>query len=398
MGFLSGSVTFDRFRVTEDPTGAFGEDHLKTLHKFRSGSAKTNLYEEPSIGFSGGAHLLDTDFDLEKNLIGDALHFGVRVDSCQIPGPMKKAWTAMELAGIMKDNLGGRPTKTQREEANEAVEARCMAEADKGNYRRMSETSVLWDANTETIYIGSTSEKACDGVLELLNRAFGLEVRKVTSGSLAVELTDGSADATASLYNTSSTGFHPDGLNTVHWWNGMNDNYDYLGNEFLLWLWWQWETKSDTMAIADGSEVSGMFARTLSLDCPIGENGKESISSESPIALPEAQLAIRMGKLPRKAGLTLVREGEQFDVTLQAETFSFGSARISQVGEDPGARDSLDRIESIRELADTVDSLFAVFFEKRIAGGEKVWKSESKKMLDWLQQDASTRKPAKKAA
>jgi hypothetical protein len=398
MGFLSGSVTFERFRVTEDPTGAFGEDHLKTLKKFSIGSSKKNLYEEPAVGFSGGAHLLDTDFDLEKNLIGDALHFGVRVDSCQIPGPMKKAWTAMELAGVMKDNMGGRPTKTQREEANEAVEARCIAEAEKGNYRRMSETSVLWDANTETVYIGSTSEKANDGVLELLNRAFGLEFRKVTSGSLAVELTEGSSDATATLYNTSSTGFHPDGINTVHWWNGMNDNYDYLGNEFLLWLWWQLESGTDTFQIADGSEVSCMFARSLSLDCPIGENGKESISSDSPVALPEAQLAIRMGKLPRKAGLTLVREGEQFDLTLQAEMFSIGSARISQVGEDPGARDSLDRIESIRELSDTVDSLFGVFFEKRIAGGDKTWKAEARKMHDWLKKDAPVRKQAKNAA
>ena len=170
MGFLSGSVTFERFRVTEDSTGTFGEEHLEKLKKFRIGkSAAKNLHEEPASGFSGGAHLLDTEFDAEKNIIGDAMHFGIRVDSCQIPGPIKKAWTKMELAGIMKDNAGGRPSKKQREEATQAIESRCAAEAEKGNYLRMAETSILWDAVTETIFLGSTSEKANDNSLALLN-------------------------------------------------------------------------------------------------------------------------------------------------------------------------------------------------------------------------------------
>ena len=396
MGFLNGSVTFERFRITEDPTNAFGSDHIEKLEKFRIGKSKSNLHEQPATGFSGGAHLLDTDFDTEKNIIGEALHFGIRTDSCQIPGPIKKAWTAMELAGIMKDNQGGRPSKSQREEAKEAIEARCAAEADKGNYLRMSETSVLWDAPTETIYLGSTSEKANDNCLELLNRAFGLEFRKVTSGSLAVDFGEaGDSDLTASLYNTSATAFHPEGTNNVHWWNGMNDNYDYLGNEFLLWLWWHWETKSSTIKLSDDSEVSGMFARSLSLDCPIGENGKESISADSPVALPEAVLAIGMGKLHRKAGLTLVREDQQFDLTLQAEMFSIGSAKISQIGNDDAIRDSIDRIESIRQLSETLDLLFEAFCEKRIG---KKWNAEQKKITDWLRSDQPKQKKQAKAA
>ncbi len=383
MGFLGGSVTFERYRITEDPTGAFSEEHLEKLKKFRIGKSVKNLHEEPATGFSGGAHLLDTDFDAEKNIVGDALHFGIRVDSCQIPGPIKKAWTAIELAGIMKDNAGGRPTKKQREEANEAIEARCAVEAEKGNYLRMSETSILWDSVTETVYLGSTSEKANDNCLALLNRAFGLEFRKVSSGSLALEIAE-SSERTADIYNAEATAFHPEGSNSVVWWNGMNDNYDYLGNEFLLWLWWTWEKNSNVVELSDGSEVSGMFARSLALDCPIGENGKESISADSPVALPEALLAIGMGKLPRKAGLTLVREDQQFDFTLNAETFAVGSAKISQIGNDDVTRDSIDRIESIRQLCETLDLLFEVFCEKRLS---KKWSAEQKKMTDWLRAD-----------
>ena len=391
MGFLSGSVTFERFRITQDPTGSFGEEHLKILKKNVIDSSKKNLFEEPSIGFTGGSHLLDTDFDIAKNVIGDAMHFGIRSDSVQIPGPIKQAWMAIELSGALKDKPGARPTKVQREEAKEAVDARCAAEAQKGNFKRMSVTQVLWDAATETIYLGSTSEKSNDGCLALLQSAFDLEFTRVTSGSLALELAE-SADETAALFEATPTSFLPETPAHVVWWNGMGDNYDYLGNEFLLWLWWQLETKSDTFTLSDGTEVSGMFARSLSLDCPQGENGKESISSESPVALPEANLAIRMGKLPRKAGLTLVRDNEQFDLTLKAETFSIGSARISQVGDDTHVRETLDRIESVRQLAETVDLLYEVFCQSRFS---KSWPAKLKEMSQWLSSDKPVRKQSR---
>jgi len=301
----------------------------------------------------------------------------------------------MELSGALKDRPpGSRPTKAQREEAKEAVEARCAAEAKKGNYQRMSVTPVLWDAMTETVFLGSTSEKTNDFCLGLLESAFGLEFKRVTSGSLALEYAQ-TPEQTKSLFAASPASFQPDTPASVVWWNGMGDNYDYLGNEFLLWLWWQTATKSDTFALSDGSEVSGMFARSLSLDCPMGENGKESISSESPVALPEANLAIRMGKLPRKAGLTLVRDDEQFDLTLKAETFSIGSARISQIGDDVATRDAIDRIESVRQLAETTDLLYEVFCNARLS---KQWPAELKQMAKWLQSDTPLRKQSKQAA
>ena len=65
--------------------------------------------------------------------------------------------------------------------------------------------------------------------------------------------------------------------------------------------------------------------------------------------MPEAVLAIRSGKLPRKAGLTLVRNGEQYDLALQAETFTFGSAKIKQIDDDTSENTAEDRIASIRD-------------------------------------------------
>ena len=294
-----------------------------------------------------------------------------------------------ELASVLIGNPGGKPSKAQRTEAKEAVEDRCAQEAEKGNFQKLSEVSVLWDAVSDTIFLGSTSEKTNEMVLGLLERTFGIEVSKVTCGKLAYEIAE-ELDLNAELFSIAPAAFNVEATGNVVWWNGMSENYDYLGNEFLLWLWWNWETNSNVIQLADDSEVSGMFARSLSLDCPEGEHGKDSISSESPVALPEAALAVKMGKLPRKAGLTLVRNELQFDFALQSEMFSVGSARIRAADESAVmSHELVDRISNVRELADTIDYLFQAFCEVRL--GER-WNTELRKVKKWLESETPLRR------
>jgi hypothetical protein len=177
----------------------------------------------------------------------------------------------------------------------------------------------------------------------------------------------------------------------IDWWNHEAGNYDFLGNEFLLWVWWRWETQSDSITLSDDTEVTGMLARTLSLQCPRGESGKETITAEGPSRLPEAAQAIRSGKLPRKAGLILVRCGEQYEFVLQAETFAVSGARIriEEAAEESGPREAAaveDRIESLRGFQETIDLLFRAFCTRRIG---KNWAGELDQMRRWLKGDAA---------
>ncbi len=178
----------------------------------------------------------------------------------------------------------------------------------------------------------------------------------------------------------------------IAWWNNEAGNFDFLGNEFLLWLWWRWETQSDTIALPDESEVTGMFARTLTLQCPRDESGKETITAKSPVRLPEAAQAIRTGKLPRKAGLILVRHGEQYELTLQAETFTISGAKIRTEDAEAAAdgQGILERrIDSVRGLHETVALLFHAFCERRIG---KNWPGELEHVRRWLKTDATKTK------
>jgi hypothetical protein len=356
------------------------------LERFAIGQIETASTEQANVGFLAGEHLFDSDFGLEKNVIGDALHCGLRIDTNQIPAAVRKAWLQMELAGVAADNPSGRPTKVQRQQAKEAVEARCREEAESGKYRKMQQFPLLWDARNGLLYFGGSSSTASELCSDVCTRAFDLELERLTAGKRALEWAAATKQRKP-LDEVSPSALRPsDSSAEIAWWNHESGNFDFLGNEFLLWLWWRWETQSDTIKLHDGSEVTGMFARTLTLQCPRAESGKETITAEGPTRLPEAVQAIRSGKLPRKAGLILVRYGEQYEMVLQAETFTVSGARIRTEETAEGRGILEDRIESFRGLNETVDLLFRAFCARRIG---KNWSGELEQIRRWLNKDAT---------
>jgi hypothetical protein len=289
----------------------------------------------------------------------------------------------MELGALMQENSGTRPTKAQRREAKEAVEARCAEEMQSGRFRRMQSFPLLWDARGGRLFFGGASTSAADMCVDLLGRSFDLELGIMSAGRRAWEWAT-EVRKKGQLEEAMPSSFHPGNpAAEITWWSGDVGNLDFLGNEFLLWLWWRLETESDTIPLADESEVTGMIARTLSLECPRGESGKESISAEAPATLPEAAQAIRSGKLPRKAGLTLVRQGQQYDLVLQAETFTISGAKVHS-GEEEGAEGHSileERLDALRALDETVDLLYRAFLDQRVGKG---WSTDLAKIRRWL--------------
>lgn len=392
MAFLSGSVSFERFKVTGNAPKQFGDDQIEILQNHAIGKFQTSSEDNIHVGFLAGSHLLDTDFDLEKNLIGDALHCAIRIDTNQVPSAMKKAWLQIELAAATAESRTGRPTKVQRQEAKDFVEQRCAVEASSGKYHKMKQFPILWDFSNEMFYFGGSSESAVGHCADLFAKAFDVELSRLTAGSIATAWADKNKSRSL-LENSSPAAFHPDQEgNEYAWLNSDAANYDFLGNEFMMWLWWHLENESDTLKLEDDSEVTAMLAKTLSLECPFGAFGKETITSESPVKLLEAGHAIRSGKIPRKTGMILNRFGQQFDLVLSAETFGVSGAKIQKVDEAQGRVIFESRIESIRSLSETVDALFHVFCKKRLA---KSWNNELEKIRNWLLSDIKQkRKPA----
>jgi hypothetical protein len=383
MGFFSGRVTFARYRVTGPSPGLFRPEHLERLQALAIGKQKVAASDGVEVGWTAGGHLLDTDFDLAKNVVNDTLHFSMRVDSQKIPADLFRAYAQIELQALASKNPSGLPSARQKREARDNARQRIEDEAKDGRFLRRKTYDLLWDAQSNELLVGTTAVTVVDRLFTLFQHTFGQEIEPLTAGRQAFRLAE-PRQQTRGVDDARPSAFVPGVSAAEVAWVPDDASRDFLGNEFLLWLWYMLDAEHDTLSLGDGSEAAVMLARTLALECPRGQTGKESITSDGPTRLPEARRAIQAGKLPRKAGLTVVRHDHQYELTLQAETLAVSGARLPA----PEASDERARLEErvtqLRHLLETLDLLYDAFGQARVSDN---WGRELAKMQKWLQRE-----------
>lgn len=384
MGFYSGRATFLRFKVNGPAPRMFDDEQIERLKDRMAGRQRIASADGVETGWTAGEHVLDTDFDLEKNIINDTLTFDLRVDTDKLPGDLLRAYYAVELKALSKNNPSGFASARQKREAKEIARERLEQEAKDGRYKKRKCVPVLWDRQSNEVLFGATSLTQVDRLVSLFETTFGMNLECVTAGRRAYQLSEVGA-RTRMVDDSAPSAFVPNVTPSDVAWIADESSRDFIGNEFFLWLWYYTDVDSDTIKLADDSEVTLMLARTLNLECPRGVTGHETISHEGPTRLPEARRAIQSGKLPRKMGLTLVRHGEQYELTLHAETLGVGGAKLPPPDEGADARGKLDdRANQLRALIETLDLLYNAFCEKRFG---KDWEAELSGMQKWLKRE-----------
>ena len=388
MPFLTGNVTFFRFAVRGARPDLFGDDHLDALRQFAAGRSRLASADGVECGWAASGHVLDTDFTLLKNVVNDALCFDLRVDTDRLPADLLKAYYEIELKALSASNPSGFASAKQKREAKEAARDRLEEEAKDGRFKKRKCIPLLWDRPSNELLFGATSVTHVDRLCALFKQTFDAELMPLTAGVQSRVRGD---QAHARLhgeqagYVTAPTlspfveGVTPEDAA----WIPDGESRDFLGNEFLLWLWFNADGASDTLALPDKSDATFMIARTLVLDCPRGQSGTDGFRHEGPTRLPEALRALRAGKLPRKCGLTLVRHDEQYEFTLHAETLSVGGCKLPKPGDDvTDARAKLDdRIDKVRHQIQTLDLLYAAFLAVRLS---LAWAETLGRMQRWL--------------
>lgn len=377
MSFLTGRVAYLRFRV--DGPAKYPDDAADRLHEHRIGTARIASADGVDCGWAAGDHVLDTAFSEKNVLPSDALCFDFAVETNKLPADKLKAYYEVELKALSANNPSGIPSAKQKREAKETARDRLEQEAEDGRFKKRKCVPVLWDGRTGDVLFGATSLTHLERFTNLFAATFGVRLAVATAGPLATNhpgygrFTDGSHE--------SPTAFLPGQHDGSLAWIADELSGDFLGNEFLLWLWFFADCESDTVKLGDGSEVTFMFARSLVVDCPRGVSGVDGFKSEGPTRLPEARRAVQAGKLPRRAGLILVRHDQQYELTLQAETFAVSGCKLPPCEEETAAARRDERVLQVRHLMETTDALYAVFCELRLGSQ---WPGILERIQRWI--------------
>jgi hypothetical protein len=305
----------------------------------------------------------------------------------KLPAELLRAYTHIELQGLAAANPSGIPSARQKREAREAARDRLEQEARDGRFVRRKVYPILWDAQSNELLVGTTSVTALDRLHSVFEQTFGHGFEPLGAGKQAFRLAEVRRQ-TQGVDDAGPSSFIPGVSPSEVAWLLDEDSRDFLGNEYLLWLWYMLDDDSDTLPLSDGSEVALMLARSLVLECPRGQTGRETITSDGPTRLPEARRAIQAGKLPRKVGVTLVRHDHQYELVLQAESLAVTGARLP-APEATDARTRLEeRVTQLRHLLETLDLLYDGFTERRATDA---WPKELAQMQKWLKREERSR-------
>ena len=386
MGFASGSVSFRRFAVLGNSPETVDPTMLEKLSEFALRPTDMGVPEDIEYGWSGGRHVLDGTFTFQHNVYADALFFGLRIDTNKVPGDLKKAYQIMEEDAVAATNPSGFISKQQKKDVKDTIGRKIDDELRTGKYRRSKVVPLLWDLPTQTL-MAAVGGKSMEMLLEIFERTFGLVLMPLSAGSIALRVLEPQGRR-RDYEDLRPTRFVPgpegEGQYPEYPWVAKGpEPKDFLGNEFMTWLWHEADLHDGAIRTEAG-EVTIFIDRSLDLDCAYGQSGKDGLRGDGPSRMPEARDGLRSGKVPRKAGLLLHANGQDFSLSLNPETFSIGSAKLPDVEDADTARTLFEeRITLMRDLCKAVDSLFAAFLKIRTTSG---WESQVAGLRRWILQ------------
>jgi hypothetical protein len=387
MGFKTGSIAFRRYTTLGTVPATPTEELVAQFHEHVLQPAELGGgVEEIEYGWGGGRHVLDKEFTFGSNVFNEAMLFGLQVDRNKVPTELKKAWKEIESEILAKQNPSGFLSKLQKKEVRETVERKADEDLRTGKHRRSKITEVLWDLANGSLYSpasGATFEK----LAEIFERTTKAELQPVNASSIAQAYLP-----TTTYEDLRPTAFadNPSGdekTSPEYPWVARNAYPKaFLGNEFLVWLWYVADAHDGEVKInlpgGRKTELTFMFDKVLELECSYGQGGRTAARGAGPSKSPEARQALTRGKVPRKAYLAVHVDGEQFEFTFDPELFKYSGVRLPAVDNAETERAVIDaRIASLANLTKAMESLFKAFLGIRRDHG--MWAVVTNDIREW---------------
>lgn len=167
---------------------------------------------------------------------------------------------------------------------------------------------------------------------------------------------------------------------------GLDFTHGFLGEEFLLWLWFHWETEGGEHNLSNGRLV-GVALDDLLVFAPRGDDEHEqTLRHGMPTRAPEARTALRQGHRVAKARVILATLDRTWTCTIDGARMTLSGVRLPDDAEDlESAQDRTEaRVADWLLLHDVVGELFERFVKLRV--NPKWLESEAAAMTAWMSQ------------
>lgn len=147
----------------------------------------------------------------------------------------------------------------------------------------------------------------------------------------------------------------------------------FLGGEFLTWLWFSRDVTGGEIFIKGRGLLAVTLESQLALADPVADRERVAIRGVDPLGSAEAGEALRAGKLPRKVGLRVVFEQDEWVATLDSNTLALSGVKLPASSKQSEEEVFYERMQRLEQLHELVQALYAHFLDVRLSPS---WESD----------------------
>lgn len=154
--------------------------------------------------------------------------------------------------------------------------------------------------------------------------------------------------------------------------------YQFLGNEFLTWLWFMIETDQNLLRQYDPDLLSLNIGSRLVLE-NTRNNAKETVTIKGDEAnLEEGRVALKKGAVVTEMHLSYKSVGQDWLFSLKGESLNISNLKLPETGSVETSEDLegvvIEKIYLLEKVIGLVNNLFSHFIKLRVSD---TWHSQT---------------------
>jgi len=161
----------------------------------------------------------------------------------------------------------------------------------------------------------------------------------------------------------------------------------FLGNEFLVWLWFESEKNDGNFDVDPIGPFALWFENTITLESTAVQVEQSKLKGAAPSSTQEAREALRHGKLPTQARIRIEQGPHQYACMITAASLGLSSVTIPALLKDDAQEKFYERMYLIEQLEKYLGSLYTEFLELRLSPS---WEQELMPQISkWVWDDGT---------
>ena len=175
MPFLTGSLSVRRYLVLDQIPNELEQTATLAMRRYSFKPIDDARGEKESFGWVNPRRVLQDSFTYEDVLISPYVYLGVRRDRKNFSQVLFKARREERYGQIKSEKNIQKLSKQHRLAIDEELTIEMLKETSP----QSAFNEIVWDTNSNIVYMGATSNSLCERIQELFEATFDLKIRQL---------------------------------------------------------------------------------------------------------------------------------------------------------------------------------------------------------------------------